>query len=113
MKKMLNLLKDYFMEIYCIIRNFIFGIKVKIENTVNLVKERAIFIGKRICIVMLKVYATNYIPRICTVLNICCVYITFITCSSWLIRICWIVKKTCMLLSMWHNLCYVLLLIQV
>lgn len=113
MKKMICLLIVYFMVTVFRIRNFMIKFELEIKEIICVVKEKAIFVVKQSCIIVLKIYQSKVIPEYGKIISGICGIVMFITKSSYIFKLCRTVMKINAVLNIIDKLCYVGILICV
>lgn len=113
MKKMICLLIVYFMVTVFRIRSFIIRFELEVRKIICIVKEKAIFIVKQACVILLKIYQSKVISKYGGIVSGICGIVMFITKSSYIFKLCRIVTKICIALNIIDKLCYIGILICV
>lgn len=113
MKKMICLLIVYFMVTVFRIRNFMINFELKVKEIICVIKEKAIFVVKQSCIIVLKIYQSKVIPEYGKIISGICGIVMFITKSSYIFKLCRTVMKINAVLNIIDKLCYVGILICV
>ena len=113
MKKMICLLIVYFMVTVFRIRNFMIKFELEVKEIICVVKEKAIFVVKQSCIIVLKIYQSKIIPEYGKIISGICGIVMFITKSSYIFKLCRTVMKINAVLNIIDKLCYVGILICV
>lgn len=113
MKKMICLLIVYFMVTIFRIRNFMIKFKLEVREIICVIKEKAIFVVKQSCVIVLKIYQSKVIPEYGKIISGICGIVMFITKSSYIFKLCRTVMKINAVLNIIDKLCYVGILICV
>ena len=113
MKKMICLLMVYFMVTVFRIRNFNIKFKLEVKENICVEKEKAIFIVKQACVIVLKIYQSKIIPKYGKIVSGMCGIVMFITNSSYIFKLCRMVMKINVALNIMDKLCYIGILICV
>ena len=113
MKKMICLLIVYFMVTIFRIRSFMIKFKLEVKEIICVVKEKAIFIVKQACVIVLKIYQSKIIPKYGKIVSGMCGIVMFITNSSYIFKLCRMVMKINVALNIMDKLCYIGILICV
>ena len=113
MKKMICLLMVYFMVTVFRIRNFLIKFELEVKEIICVVKEKAIFIVKQACVIVLKIYQSKVIPKYGKIVSGMCGIVMCITKSSYIFKLCRIVMKINIALNIMDKLCYIGILICV
>ena len=113
MKKMIYLLIVYFMVTIFRIKSFMIKFKLEVKEIICVVKEKAIFIVKQACVIVLKIYQSKVIPKYSKNVSAICGIVMFITKSSYVFKLCRIVMKINLALNIMDKLCYIGILICV
>ena len=113
MKKMICLLIVYFMVTIFRIRSFMIKFKLEVKEIICVVKEKAIFIVKQACVIVLKIHQSKVIPKYSKNVSAICGIVMFITKSSYIFKLCRIVMKINVALNIMDKLCYIGILICV
>lgn len=113
MKKMICLLMVYFMVTIFRIKSFMIKFELEVKEIICVVKEKAIFIVKQICVIVLKIYQSKVIPEYSKIVSGICGIVMFITKSSYVFKLCRIVMKINLALNIMDKLCYIGILICV
>ena len=113
MRKMICLLMVYFMVTVFRIRSFMIKFKLEVKEIICVVKEKAIFIVKQACVIVLKIYQSKVIPKYSKNVSAICGIVMFITKSSYIFKLCRMVMKINVALNIMDKLCYIGILICV
>ena len=88
-------------------------IKSTYKTLQKYVKEKAIFIVKQSCVMVLKIYQSKVIPKYGKIVSGICGIVMFITKSSYIFKLCRTIMKINVALNIIDKLCYVGILICV
>lgn len=113
MKKMIYLLMVYFMVTVFRIKSFMIKFKMEVKEIMYVVKEKAIFIVKQACVIVLKIYQSKVIPEYGKIVSGICGIVMFITKSGYIFKLCRMVMKINTALNIMDKLCYIGILICV
>jgi hypothetical protein len=87
--------------------------ELEVKEIICVVKEKAIFIVKQSCIMVLKIYQSKVIPEYGKIISGICGIAMFITKSSYIFKLCRTIMKINAVLNIIDKLCYVGILICV
>ena len=113
MKKIICLLMIYFMVTIFRIRNFMINFELEVKEIICVIKEKAIFVVKQTCVIVLKIYQSKVIPKYGKNISAICGIVMFITKSSYIFKLCRMVMKINVALNIMDKLCYIGILICV